>query len=84
MTSLPTLEPVKRNKFPALAAAAAIAAAGILITAPVPAQAAPPCTQWGFPNGGNGFTNDIGQSLLFQAGGKTLTQAAASCGVPVP
>jgi hypothetical protein len=39
---------------------------------------APPCTQWGFPNGGNGFKNNIGQSLLFQAAGKSVTQAPAS------
>jgi hypothetical protein len=77
MTSLRTPEPVKRNKFPALAAAAALGAAALLITAPPPAQAAP-CSQWGFPNGGNGFTNDIGQSLLFQAGGKAVSQAPAS------
>jgi hypothetical protein len=69
--------PVKRNKIPALVAAAAMSAAGISFTAPVPAQAAP-CNQWGFPNGGNGFTNNLGQSLLFQAGGKSVTQAPAS------
>jgi hypothetical protein len=77
MTSPRTHQSIERNKFPLLAAAAAIGAAGFLITAPAPAQAAP-CSQWGFPNGGNGFTNDLGQSLLFQAAGKTETQAAAS------
>ena len=63
---------------------AAIVVAGGLAVGAAPAHAvplvplAPPCTQWGFPNGGNGFKNNVGQSLLFQAGGKTVTQAAAS------
>ena len=77
MTSPSTPELIKRNKFSALAAAAAIGAAGISIVAPAPAQAAP-CAQWGFPNGGNGFTNNLGQSLLFQAAGKSLGQTPAS------
>jgi hypothetical protein len=58
-------------------AAAVIGAPGVLITVAAPAQA-DACSQWGFPNGGNGFKNDIGQSLLFQAGGKAVSQAAAS------
>jgi hypothetical protein len=41
MTSLRIPELVKRNKFPALAAAAAICTAGIFITAPAPAHAFP-------------------------------------------
>ena len=32
----------------------------------------------GIPERGNGFTNNIGQSLLFQAAGKTVSQTAAS------
>jgi hypothetical protein len=52
-------------------------AGGLAVVAP-PAHAIPPCTQWGFPVGGNGFKNNIGQSLLFQAGGNTLSQAPAS------
>jgi hypothetical protein len=77
MTSLRAREAIERNKFPLLAAAAAIGAAGFLITVPAPAQAAP-CSQWGFPTGGNGFTNQLGQSLLFQAAGKTVSQSPAS------
>lgn len=59
------------------AAAAVIGASGVLITVPAPAQA-DPCSQWGFPNGGNGFDTGWGSSLLFQAAGKTVTQTAAS------
>jgi hypothetical protein len=78
MTSLSTPELVKRNKFSILAAAAAIGAAGMCIAAPAPPAHAAPCAQWGFPNGGNGFTNNVGQSLLFQAAGKSLGQTPAS------
>lgn len=68
----------------AISCCATIFIAGGLAVAAAPAHAvplvplAPPCTQWGFPVGGNGFKNNLGQSLLFQAGGKTVTQAAAS------
>jgi hypothetical protein len=58
-------------------AAISIAGGVAVVAAPAPAHA-DGCTQWGFPNGGNGFKNDLGQSLLFQAGGKTVNQAAAS------
>src|SRR5882757_5865281 len=77
MTSMRARKPIERNMSPLLAAAVAMGAAGLFIAVPAPAQAAP-CSQWGFPNGGNGFTNNIGQNLLFQAAGKTVTQAAAS------
>jgi hypothetical protein len=77
MTSMRTRKPIERNISPLLAAAVAMGAAGFFIAVPAPAQAAP-CSQWGFPTGGNGFTNNIGQSLLFQAGEKSVTQAAAS------
>jgi hypothetical protein len=76
MTSLSIRKPIERNKFPLLAAAVAIGAAG-LITVPAPAQAAP-CSQWGFQNAGNGFKVNTGQTLTFQAAGKTVNQEPAS------
>lgn len=69
--------PIKRNRILTLVAAAAMSVAGMSFIAPAPAKAAE-CNQWGFPNGGNGFTNNLGQSLLFQAAGKSVSQVPAS------
>jgi hypothetical protein len=62
----------------AIASCATISIASGLAVVAAPAHAVPACTQWGFPVGGNGFKNNLGQSLLFQAGGKSVSQAAAS------
>ncbi len=78
MTTLHTPEPVKTNKSPwsaAAAAAVAIGAAGLSLTVSAPAQAAD-CTQWGFPNGSNGFDTGWGSSLPFVATGKSVGPTA--------
>ena len=60
-----------------IVAGAVIGASSIAITVAAPAQA-DACSQWGFPNGGNGFDTGWGGSLQFNAAGKSVSQAAAS------
>lgn len=85
MTTLHTREPLKTNRSPLFAAAAAIGAAGLLLTVPAPAQAtpmfplAPPCNSYQFPGGYVLFHEPTTNfSFRFDTTGKPSTSVAGT------